>query len=424
MKSSPKNAQQIVNLLSIGLMLSLFGDTAIYVVLPTHTLDAGILLVDVGLMLSANRIIRIFINSPYGYMIERWPRRRVLIGSQLLGALSNLLYVFPGFWPLLIGRLLWGIAWAGIWIGGNTAVLDVADHTNRGSLVGRFHMLGFAGFAGGALIGGLLTDLFSYQVTFLAFSGVSLIATLLWALLLPETRAIHLPVTETEKSAKTSATVLPRVYTYREKAAPIIMAIVVMTLNWLIFLGMIGAVLSLLLQERIGSTLSVGSVLLPIATLTGIIAAGKDTLSFLSAPVSGRISDWLGNRWTLIIAALVLGFFALLLIAVGQGIMVVVGILMGAVTTSILQTQVTALVGDYSRANQQGRILGIFNTVGDMGSAGGPLLAFALINPDGLNWSFTMLFGLAAGLLLAVLPIVITVAIREHRSQALIENPV
>ena len=421
MKSSPKTPQQIVNILSLGLMFSLFGDTAIYVVLPTHTLDAGILLIDVGLMLSANRIIRIFINGPYGYMIERWPRRRVLIGSQLLGAVANLLYVFTGFWPLLIGRLLWGIAWAGIWIGGNTAVLDVADHTNRGRLVGRFHMLGFAGFAGGALAGGLLTDLFSYQVTFLVFSGVSLGATLLWALFLPETRTSSQP--DAGAPPPPAGYVPPRVYTYREKAAPLITAIIIMTLNWLIFLGVTGAVLSLLLQERVGATLSLGAVLLPIASLTGIIAAGKDTLSFLAAPLSGRLSDWLGNRWTLIIAALILGFFALLLTAVGQGIMVVVGILMGAVTTSILQTQVTALAGDYSRANQQGRILGIFNTVGDMGSAGGPLLAFALINPDGLNWSFTMLFGLAAGLMLLVLPGVIIVAWRDQRSESLLKNP-
>ncbi|MBZ0296095.1 MAG: MFS transporter, partial [Anaerolineae bacterium] len=136
----PSSKARTLNLLGLGVMLSLVGDTAIYIVLPTHTVEAGILLVDVGLMLSANRLIRIFINSPYGYLIERWPRRRVLIASQLIGALANLLYLFPGFWPMLAGRLLWGVAWSGIWIGSNTAVLDIATRADRERLVGRHHM--------------------------------------------------------------------------------------------------------------------------------------------------------------------------------------------------------------------------------------------------------------------------------------------
>ena len=411
----PSSKARTLNLLGLGVMLSLVGDTAIYIVLPTHTVEAGILLVDVGLMLSANRLIRIFINSPYGYLIERWPRRRVLIASQLIGALANLLYLFPGFWPMLAGRLLWGVAWSGIWIGSNTAVLDIATRADRGRLVGRHHMSGFAGFIGGALAGGLLTDAFGYHVTFLFAAITSLAAGLVWAFFLPETRPEVVP----DHTTHHPGAALPNVVTHR---AGLLTAVVLMGLNWLIFLGIIGAVLSLLLQERIGTALALGALIIPIATLTGVIAAARDTVSFAAAPLSGWLSDRLGNRWTLIIGALALGILALVLVAGGTDMMVIFGILLGAISTSILQTQVTALAGDYALENRQGRILGVFNTVGDIGSAGGPLLAFALINPAGLNRSLADVFLLSAALLVLMLPVTVLVAWRERSTQVTLDH--
>lgn len=391
--------------------LSLFGDTAMYIVLPTHTAQAGILLVDVGLMLSANRLIRIFINGPYGLLIERWPRRRVLIISQLIGAGANALYLVTGFWPLLIGRLLWGVAWAGIWIGGNTSVLDVAEPHNRGWLVGRYHMWGFVGFMAGALAGGLTTDALGYHAAFALGSLTSLAAAGLWLVMLPETRP-------DSASVKKAHSLLPLPATVTR--APVITAIVLMGVNWLIFLGVIGAVLPLLLQQRIGSALMIGALVIPIATFTGIVAALKDVTSLITAPLSGWLSDWLRDRWRLITLSVVTGCIALVMIATGFNLALIAGIMLAAATTSMLQTQVTAVVGDYAGMNRQGRMLGVLNIVGDMGSAAGPLLAFALINPDGLNWSLGTVFFMAAGLLLLNLPWVGWISWRERRVRSLL----
>lgn len=89
-------------IIGLGVAVSLLGDLTLYVVLPTHTEAAGIALADVGLMLSANRLIRIAINGPAGMLIERVPRRRMLVPALFIGALSSLLYTLPGFWK--IGR--------------------------------------------------------------------------------------------------------------------------------------------------------------------------------------------------------------------------------------------------------------------------------------------------------------------------------
>jgi len=102
------------------------GDATLYTVLPTHAADAGIVLVQVGILLSANRVVRLFLNGPMGLAYDRSRHRRLFISALFVGALSTVLYAATyGFWPLLVGRLLWGLAWSGIWVGGTTILLDV-----------------------------------------------------------------------------------------------------------------------------------------------------------------------------------------------------------------------------------------------------------------------------------------------------------
>jgi MFS family permease len=399
-----QSAEALVMLMGVGVALALFADLAMYVVLPTHTADAGILLVDVGLMLSANRLIRIFLNGPYGMLIERLPRRPVLLFSQCVGITAALLYVVSGFWPTLIGRFCWGIAWSGFWLAGNTAVLDVATSTNRGKLVGRFQMWSYAGYTGGALFGGLLTDLIGYHGAFTVFIGTGLLALLLWLLFLPETR----PQTVSKSDTSQAEPVQP----VRAPLVPVATAAVIMGLNWLIFLGIIGATLALIMRERIGDTLTLGLIVIPLTTLTGFVAAGKDLLSLLAAPVSGILSDRLGSRWTIIILALGAGIIALTAVAFSSGLPVVAGLLLGAVITSVLQTQGTALMGDYGGGNRQGRLLGVISTAGDIGAAAGPLLAFFLIEQ---GWSLQNIFVSAAVLLALMLPWTIWVYWRYAR---------
>lgn len=381
----------MATLLGVGVFLALFSDTALYIVLPVNTESAGILLSQAGLMLAANRLVRIPLNGPGGLLIERLPRRRVLLAAQGCGVLASLLYVVTGFWPLLGGRLLWGVAWVGFWIAGNAALLDVAPAAQRGRLTGRFHMWIFAGFAGGALTGGLLNDWLGYTRSFLVFAALGLVALLFWWRRLPETRASGHPARGGEDAAPEAAGGKRRPVRLR----PLVTAMLLAALNWFIFLGIIGAILTLLLQEKIGEALMVGALWLPLTTLSGLTSAGNHLLSMVTAPLAGRHSDHTGDRWRLILFALLLGSASLALAARAEGLLVLAGILPGAVTTSILQTQTTALVGDLVPAARRPRVLGLFTTLGDVGSAAGPLVAFALI---GAGWTLAQVLLLAAAL--------------------------
>ncbi len=398
--------QRVAMLLGIGTFLALFSDTAMYIVLPVNTASAGILLSQVGLMLAANRLVRIVLNGPGGLLIERLPRRHVLIAAQAFGIVASLLYLLTGFWPVLAGRILWGIAWVGLWIAGSACLLDVAPAEQRGKLTGRFHMWIYAGFAGGALAGGLLNDWLGYSRSFTIFAALGLLALIFWWLKLPETGKLPRPAQATDSNSQENAG------RQRIRRLPLITVMLLMALNWLIFHGIIGAILTLLLQEKIGEALLLGALLLPLTTLSGLTSAGKHLLSMVASPISGALSDRLGDRWRLILFALLLGSASLALAARAEGLHVIVGILTGAITTSILLTQTTALVGDLVPHERQPRVLGLVTTLGDCGSAAGPLLAFALI---GAGWSLANVLLLAAGLLTLMLPWVAFITWRERR---------
>ena len=297
--------------------------------------------------------MRIPLNGPAGLLIERLPRRRVLLAAQLIGVLSSLCYLLAGFWPLLIGRMLWGVSWVGLWIAGSAALLDVAPAESRGNLSGRFHLWIFAGFAGGSLVGGLLNDWLGYDGTFIVCALLGLLAWLLWLWKLPETSNQAQATPSLETAAR------PAEDTWRVRWLPLITAMLLMALNWMVYLGFISTTLTLLLMEKVGESMRVGSLLLPLTTLSGAAFAGKHVLSMVTSPLTGKISDRLGDRWRMIVFSLLLGSATLVVAAGAEGLLVIAGILPGAITNSILQTQSTALVGDLVPPRRRPRVLGL-----------------------------------------------------------------
>jgi MFS family permease len=388
--------QRILWIAGLGVALSLPGDLTLYIVLPTHIGAAGIALANVGLMLSANRLIRIVINGPCGMIIERIPRRRMAVPALFIGALSSLLYTVPGFWPLLLGRLMWGMAWAGVWLSASTIALDVSTADNRGRFVGWLQMWYFVGVGVSSLLGGALTDWLGYGDTFKVCFAITLAAAVGWWIFLPETQ-FHRPHPTSPHAPPDGAPAMDVPYP-RSIFWPLLTAIILLGVNWLIFLGILGAVLPLLLKERVGEEVMLIGLVIPLATFTGALSASNQLVSLLISPLSGWLSDYTRQRWGLILFALVLGSAAMALTAVGKGLILIIATMLGAVATSVLQTQVMTLIGDYSSANRRGRALGILNTVGDLGSAGGPLLAYTLlpfIELEGIFWLSTVVLILA-----------------------------
>jgi len=389
--------------IGIGTALSLMGDTALYAVLPTHTATAGVTLASVGILLSANRWIRLITNGPAGLVYDHWPRRRFFIGSLFLGALSTAIYALAqGFWPLLVGRLLWGIAWSGIWVGGNTIILDVTVAKDRGRWTGLYQLSFYLGSALGFPIGGALTDSVGYHNALWAAAAVTFLGALVTLFVLPETRAATLKE-EAGESSGPSPVSLHRLSPLAEKQPrrdPLAPATTLYSVNRFVVAGVISATLALLLQQRWGEVVRLGgSATIGVATITGALLGVSTLLSMISAPVAGHWSDRFQNRWGVAASGLIPGIIGLALLALGNPIGILLGVPLSAVTSGSNQSLATTLLGDHIAGERRGRALGWMHTFGDFSSAIAPPLAYGLLAWIGLSGMYLACAVLLIGML-------------------------
>lgn len=359
--------------LGLSTALSLMGDATLYTVLPTQTAAAGIALSSVGILLGANRAVRILLNGPAGLAYDRSRRRWLYVPALFVGALSTAIYAATtGFWPLLLGRLVWGLAWSGIWVGGATVILDVTSARDRGRWTGLYQTWFFFGGALGAFSGGLLTDRLGYTATLWISAGVTAAGGLIALLFLPETRGTR-PV---------RAPRVPHVGRPRLRGNPgLWVAASLQGVSRFIASGVLAATLGLLVESWLQSRpLAIG-----VATLTGVLSASRAGLSMLAAPLAGAFSDRLGERWRIVVGALALGAVSLALLTLNAWAAILAGIAGVALVRGSSEAMVTALTGDLAREEQRGRAIGLVHTASDLGSAIAPPIAYLLLPWIGLK---------------------------------------
>ena len=97
------------------LSLALVGDALIYAVLPVHAEAFGVSLVWVGVLLSANRFVRVLAYGWIARSAQRFGLRRLCIAALLAAIVSTAMYgLATGAAALLLARILWGLAFAGL----------------------------------------------------------------------------------------------------------------------------------------------------------------------------------------------------------------------------------------------------------------------------------------------------------------------
>ena len=101
-------------LASTVLALALLGDSLLYAVLPLHASTFGVSLAWAGVLLSANRIIRL-LAYPFLPRLAATGLRRFTAGAAAMGAVSTLTFAFgSGAWALLVSRMAWGVAFGSL----------------------------------------------------------------------------------------------------------------------------------------------------------------------------------------------------------------------------------------------------------------------------------------------------------------------
>lgn len=330
--------------------LALLGDSLLYVVLPLHAAAFGVTFAWVGVLLSANRLVRIF---AYGF-VARLSRRVGLRALTIVGAvgatISTAAYgLGTGEVSLLAARIAWGLSFGALNL--TTLAFAVREASRAGQRVGITRSISALGPVLSLSAGAWLAGYTGPQGIFVVLACMtSLSIPLAWKLEDPP---------ESRGAARTGG-----------------------FLPWPTSLDFWAFVVGFAVDGIFVMTLSVllsGMVTLESAVLTGgLLLATRRAVEVIMAPIGGAM----GDRWG---AGRLLLLFGLAL-ATGLSMIAAGWIYSGATAVvlahGVLTTLGPVLVAERSPGNHLAR-LSVFVTWRDFGAAVGPLvvgLSVALVS--------------------------------------------
>jgi MFS family permease len=396
MVHSRHSSSRVVWTLTACTALALLGDSTIYAVLPAYHEALGVTALQLGWLLSANRLVRPPLNMLSGWLTQRWGHRLPYVAGVGIGAASTLGYgLLRGFWPLLALRALWGVGWALLAVSAHGLVLEVSTRETRGRLAGIYSPFSFFGGALGAMAGGFLADSLGFSPAMVVLGAFSVFGCL-GALTLPR----HEPgVFKARPDAQhpSHPPPAPRVNAamwLRRLAGMDGRLWLILGLNFghrFFFAGVFYSTIGLYLVRVVGSELRLGAIAVGVASLTATLLFARNVISVLAGPSLGYLSDVLGDRTRMLLLGEALGVAGLACFAAGEAIWLVgLGVVLAALAYGVIPPMLVSWMGDLTRPGERGIMVGGYQTMGDIGSGLGPLVAYALVALVGVRPMYTM----------------------------------
>ena len=384
--------------LAVAYSLALLGDQMLYVFLPSHPAAAGIATASLGLVLSANRIVRLAANSLAGLLSDRLGRRRPYLLGMVLALVSTAGYlVSDSLWPLLLSRVLWGIAFSLLAVGGVAIMLDHSTDADRGRTVGAYQSLLQLGTLLGLVLSGFLTDLLGYRGTLMIYVPLAALGlgAAIWVLRDGDLFHAHPARFETGTPLGTLAAL-------RRLDPRLLAPAYVCFATHFAGSGVVMATLGIYLKS-LAAEPGAAAWLLPVASLTGILLGVRRLAGMVTAPIAGYLMDRFGDRRIVAAAGVLVILAGFVVLVAGRGVdMVIVGVVLLAVGEGFSQPAVVVWTGDGTPSHLRGVVMGGLSTAGDLGAALGPLVGYALLETAGLRSAYALCAALTLSALLVL----------------------
>ncbi len=356
--------------------LSLLGDQALYALLPLYFQEIGLLPIQVGILLSANRWVRLLTNQLAERLVDRFPVNLMLVLSLALGALLSLAYAYiSSFLVLLVARCLWGLCWSFI---RHISVMGVASSTepqNLGQMMGFYNGISRIGSVLGIVLGGILFDLIGFSTTLALFCLFSLFAVPFAMRSGIQTSSI---ITDPQQNNQSST----------RYSALLCCGFCIGSVGP----GLIMSTLGFILLSRYGTEVALMGFVVGIATLNGLLLGCRWVLDTLGAPIYGALIDRTGIRLGAPLCFLG-GMIVMLLLNLSENL---AGLALGMIVFFMCGTALSTVVS--AEASRQGaKVFARYATAGDLGAAFGPVIgwgAYELIGTP--NFVFVLGAGLYA----------------------------
>ena len=165
-----------VVLFSTALSIVTLGDSLIYVILPSYYTQIGFVPIQVGILLSANRWVRLGTNHLAEYCFRRYPSDLWVILAFFTGSLVAVIYGLSNlFMVFLAARILWGMSFSFLRQSGVMTVVTSGAGVHLGERMGYYRGINAGLRTIGVFMGGLCHDVFGFTVTLVSLGILSLV---------------------------------------------------------------------------------------------------------------------------------------------------------------------------------------------------------------------------------------------------------
>lgn len=379
MKGKVEGSKRAVVIVAIITAVSVLGNEMLFVVMPIYWKFFGLTsLWQIGVLLSANRLIRIPINSLVGWCYEKISKRNGLLIAVFAATVSTYSYgILKGFWLLLMMRVLWGIAWSFLRLGGYLTVMSNSTRKTSGHFIGLYNGIWGLGALFGMLIGGLFTDLIGIQTITTLFAVLGLCSIPFVILYVPNEKHIS----DEPKQKEQTASQLNRKRLVRIYLTGTLVAFVVY--------GIFTSTLSKLVEYQFNENVLIFSYSIGVVAVSGVLQSARMGMDPFLAPLIGKWSDQKFGRIPMLLFALSIGVLCLVLLPLNQSIyLFATTVLVFQVMSTILITSSDSLAIDLSSEFSSVKMMTNYTLFVDVGAALGPLLSYLVIDFIGITWLY------------------------------------
>ena len=385
--SDSDSSRRIIVAVIVSTFFVGFGGGVVFPILPNLGAVLGISAFMVGVILSANRFVRLVANAPAGAFIDRVGTRKPFVVGLVIEGVATFGYVVallvpepapgasiliafvlaPETW-FMIARILWGFGSALVFATAYTIAADVSDAGDRGTNMGVVRAGITLGFPAGLVLGGVVSAVYGNATAFIVAALFALLASLIAYLIVPETHV--------EGGGSTS--VKPWDV---DTSVP---AVTVGLVNFGLFFAYIGALFATLVLFLGANDLTVFG--LDAQGTSGIFMAGTVLAAGAMTIAGGRLSDVYGARTPVLVGFLVVAFVGFLLLArAGSLVELALACLFIGAGQGGTSSPLMALLADLTPNERMGRATGTNNVFGDIGGGLGPMVSLPLVEIVGFG---------------------------------------
>lgn len=339
---------------TVGFLVN-FGVGSITPILPLYAMTFGVSIALIGALISVSGLSRVVLDIPSGIVADRFGLKRFMMAGLLIVFASAMISALAvSYWMLLMGLMVQGADSAVFFTTSYIGISRTAPISRRGKHLGLFISLQFLGTTSGPILGGVVGQTYGLSGPFFVYALLVLISILV----------IHFMIGKGSVQRKGG-----RMDAASEQVVRSIRDYTLMSVNMgllatsVLRTGLVATIVPLFATRDLG---------LGPATLGAVLTLSA-AFNFLSLLPAGSLSDRYGRR-PFFFASLFLGGVVAMIIPLAYDLATLMAVMSALGLCLGLSGPVGAYVTDVARTADLGGAMGLFRTMGDLGSFIGPIV--------------------------------------------------